>query len=221
MVDGGRVERVKGSRDAAATRAALVAAGTDLFAERGFDGTTVDAIARRANANKAMIHYHFHNKEGLYRAIVVDTFAWFAGRLEQVDDPQAPAPRRLERFIDVFAEGNQLRPTLSAMILKEILAGGPFIDEDVFRSVMRILGTIRSIVTQGIDEGVFRAVDPLSTHLTIVLGMASYFATRPFRERLSREGRVPPSVADTATFLRDFKRSVVGGLSSGAAAQEE
>lgn len=220
-MDGVHRERVKGSRDAAATREALLDAGTDLFAERGFEGTTVDAIARRANANKAMIHYHFRNKEGLYRAIVVETYAWFAGRLEEVDDPELPATRRLERFIDVFAEGNRLRPTVSAMILKEILAGGPFIDDEVFLHVLRILGTIRSIVSQGIDDGSFRKVDPISTHLTIVLGMASYFATRPFRERLLRERRVPQSVADAEAFLRDFKSMVVGGLSRGAAAQEE
>lgn len=213
--------RVKGSRDAEATREALVSAGTDLFAERGFDGTTVDAIARRANVNKAMIHYHFRSKEGLYRAIVIDTYAWFADRLQEVDDPKQTPARRLERFIDVFAEGNQLRPSVSAMILKEVLAGGPFIDDEVLRHVMRILGTIRSIVAQGIDDGVFKAVDPISTHLTIVLGMASYFATRPFRERLFREGRVGPGVADVETFLRDFKKVVVGGLSRGAAAQEK
>src|SRR2546427_976328 len=61
-------------RDAAATRDALLAAGTELFAERGYDGVPVWAIAQKAGVNKAMINYHFGGKRKLYRAIVSATF---------------------------------------------------------------------------------------------------------------------------------------------------
>src|SRR5437667_3373971 len=57
-------------RDAAATRDALLAAGTELFAERGYDGVPVWAVAQKAGVNKAMINYHFGGKRKLYRAIV-------------------------------------------------------------------------------------------------------------------------------------------------------
>src|SRR5438034_5239947 len=62
-------------RDAAATREALLAAGAELFAERGYDGVPVTAIAQRAGVNKAMINYHFGGKRKLYLAIVSVTFA--------------------------------------------------------------------------------------------------------------------------------------------------
>ena len=62
-------------RDAAATRDALLTAGGELFAERGYDGVPVAAIAQKAGVNKAMINYHFGGKRKLYLAIVTATFA--------------------------------------------------------------------------------------------------------------------------------------------------
>src|SRR5438874_7344095 len=42
-----------------------------LFAEKGFEGTSIDEIALRANVSKPVVYEHFGGKEGLY-AVVVD-----------------------------------------------------------------------------------------------------------------------------------------------------
>ena len=73
--------RPTGIRDADATREALLLAGLEEFAAGGFDGATVDRIARRAAVNKAMINYHFGGKAGLYRAILEAEFGWLEERL--------------------------------------------------------------------------------------------------------------------------------------------
>lgn len=44
--------------------------GRAAFAERGYDGTTVEDIATRAGVSKPVIYEHFGGKEGLYRAVV-------------------------------------------------------------------------------------------------------------------------------------------------------
>ena len=56
-------------RDADRSRAALLAAALDEFAERGFAGARVADIARRAGLNKQLINYYFGSKEGLYLAL--------------------------------------------------------------------------------------------------------------------------------------------------------
>ena len=48
----------------------LLDAATDLFAEKGYAGTSVRDICTRAEASVPMISHHFGNKEGLFRAIV-------------------------------------------------------------------------------------------------------------------------------------------------------
>ncbi|MDO5629428.1 MAG: TetR/AcrR family transcriptional regulator [Mobilicoccus sp.] len=52
-------------------REQLLAIGRTLFAERGFEATTVEEIASRAGVSKPVVYEHFGGKEGLY-AVVVD-----------------------------------------------------------------------------------------------------------------------------------------------------
>src|SRR5689334_16343571 len=62
-------------RDDPATKARVLRAATELFAERGFHGTTVRDIALRAGANVASGHYHFGSKRDLYVEVLRATFA--------------------------------------------------------------------------------------------------------------------------------------------------
>ncbi|WP_061961949.1 TetR/AcrR family transcriptional regulator [Demequina flava] len=52
-------------------REQLLLVGRGLFAERGFEGTSVEEIASRADVSKPVVYEHFGGKEGLY-AVVVD-----------------------------------------------------------------------------------------------------------------------------------------------------
>jgi AcrR family transcriptional regulator len=56
-------------RNAASTRARILEAAEQGFADHGFDGVSVRQIAMRAEVPVALINYHFGGKEGLYRAI--------------------------------------------------------------------------------------------------------------------------------------------------------
>ncbi|MHB1064827.1 MAG: TetR/AcrR family transcriptional regulator [Georgenia sp.] len=52
-------------------REQLVAVGRTLFAEKGFEGTSVEEIAARAKVSKPVVYEHFGGKEGIY-AVIVD-----------------------------------------------------------------------------------------------------------------------------------------------------
>src|ERR1700744_4753443 len=52
-------------------RQQLLAIGGRLFAERGFDGPSIEEIAAQAGVSKPVVYEHFGGKEGLY-AVVVD-----------------------------------------------------------------------------------------------------------------------------------------------------
>src|SRR5881275_3196436 len=52
-------------------REQLILIGRQLFAERGFDATSVEEVAARAKVSKPVVYEHFGGKEGLY-AVVVD-----------------------------------------------------------------------------------------------------------------------------------------------------
>src|ERR1700743_1431412 len=52
-------------------REQLLDVGRALFAEKGYDGTSIEEIASRAGVSKPVVYEHFGGKEGLY-AVVVD-----------------------------------------------------------------------------------------------------------------------------------------------------
>src|SRR4029453_2764909 len=52
-------------------REQLLEVGRKLFAEKGFEGTSVEEIAAKAGVSKPVVYEHFGGKEGLY-AVVVD-----------------------------------------------------------------------------------------------------------------------------------------------------
>src|SRR5579859_3840897 len=56
--------------DAQRTREAILSAAETLFAERGFDGTSVDAIASQAGYNKSLLFQYFSDKLGLYSQVL-------------------------------------------------------------------------------------------------------------------------------------------------------
>lgn len=70
------------TRDAAATRRALIAAATELFSREGYDQVGVRAIAARAGVNQALLNRYFGSKAGLFAAVVSELFSdvsWFGG----------------------------------------------------------------------------------------------------------------------------------------------
>jgi AcrR family transcriptional regulator len=64
-----KVSRVR--MTATQRREQLINIGRQLFAERGFDATSIEEVASRAKVSKPVVYEHFGGKEGLY-AVVVD-----------------------------------------------------------------------------------------------------------------------------------------------------
>jgi AcrR family transcriptional regulator len=62
-------------------REQLLTVGRTLFAERGFDGTSVEEIAAAAEVSKPVVYEHFGGKEGLYAVVVDREFEKLLGRI--------------------------------------------------------------------------------------------------------------------------------------------
>ena len=62
------------TRPSELTRERIMKAAERLFAEHGYDGTSVRAIVAKARVNQAAINYHFDGKDGLYRDVLRAAF---------------------------------------------------------------------------------------------------------------------------------------------------
>jgi AcrR family transcriptional regulator len=97
------------TRPSDATRERILKAAERLFAERGYDATSIRAIVAKARVNQAAINYHFDGKDGLYREVLRAAFrALTEQQLEHADEMKAMSREAaLAEFIH-----RQLRPLL-------------------------------------------------------------------------------------------------------------
>jgi AcrR family transcriptional regulator len=202
-------------RDAAATREALLAAGTELFAERGYDGVPVALIADRAGVNKAMINYHFGGKRKLYLAIVSATFAEIIATVEGLADSPRPAPEALRELVAAVGQMVARRhPHFCTMMLREVVAGGHRLEPELVEQPARLLAAVQRIIARGVREGDFRPVDPLLTHLSLVGSLVFFFATRRFREHLLASRRPAMKPPDAAAYVAHIQDLLTRGLAA-------
>jgi TetR/AcrR family transcriptional regulator, regulator of cefoperazone and chloramphenicol sensitivity len=89
------------------TRDRILKTATRLFAERGYEATSVRTLAAKARVNQAAINYHFKSKDGLYREILrAAIHALTEQQLSHAQETQAmPRERALGEFVR-----QQLRP---------------------------------------------------------------------------------------------------------------
>jgi len=107
-----------------------------LFADRGFKGTTVREIAKKAHCNVALISYHFGSKDGLYQAI------WMRYLANVRKGPLGEEPQSLELLqtewpelsdmdelrlcgaLYTFAKNTIGNPRMQKILFRELLSGG-------------------------------------------------------------------------------------------------
>jgi AcrR family transcriptional regulator len=96
------------------TRERILKAAERLFADRGYEATSVRAIVAKARVNQAAINYHFAGKDGLYREVLRAAFrALTEHQLAHAEETQAmPREKALAEFVR-----DQLRPLLARDVI--------------------------------------------------------------------------------------------------------
>lgn len=103
------------------TRRGILRAAEESFAAAGFVGATTRQVAARAGVNVATLHYHFGNKEKLYRA-VLDGAA--QGDISVAGSSKGPA-ERLTSIVEALWDFGAAHPSLPRLSLLDRLAGPP------------------------------------------------------------------------------------------------
>jgi TetR/AcrR family transcriptional regulator, regulator of cefoperazone and chloramphenicol sensitivity len=136
------------SRTETDTHERLIEAATRLFSERGFRQVTVRQICQAADANVAAVNYHFHDKTGLYRAVLERGIALMRETTElsqRVPEGTAGPEERLRVFIQTVIERMMRSGTdgwLARILRHELADPTPELDALVDRAIrprMRVL----------------------------------------------------------------------------------
>src|SRR5918994_5340298 len=201
-------------RPARVSPARILAAAAVEFAARGYAGARVDRIARRARVNKAMLYYHFRSKQGLYRALLRDTFGRAAERLRASAATGTTPAEQLDLVIGGIAAFIQQHRHFAAIMLREIAERGAHLDAETLVALAALPRIVAGIIQRGVDEKAFRPVHPLAAYFSMLAPLVVYLAGAPIRERLSAQhlGGGPMLEHDAfVRYIQDSMRRALAG----------
>ncbi len=197
------------------TRARLILVARRLFAKSGYEGTSIRAITRSADANLGAVTYHFGSKEQLYAEVLSALLTPLADRVEAVlqDTSRAPADR-LEGAVSEFFAHLAENPDQPSLIMQEISSSESPCSV-VADNIGRVLRGMMAAMLEAQHSGSVRHGNPLLMCFSL-LSQPIYLTL--VRQAMTRfgipEGMGMPSqeqVTDHALkFIRD---GLTGGLS--------
>ena len=165
-----KAEAPKRARNSSKTKAAILVAGRAEFAERGFEGARVDAIAERAGANKRLLYHYFGNKEDLYRAVLLDAYEEIRrGERGLSLDQYGPADA-MDRLVRFTFRHFLANPWFPRLLGTENIENARFLKTmpDIQALHSPLVGQITNILKRGAEAGIFRSdVDPVQLYISI------------------------------------------------------
>src|SRR3982074_3889606 len=145
------------------TRSAILDAAIAEFAERGFEGASIRAIADRLRLQHPLITYHFRTKDILWRAAAEHAFAqikagWDISAPENSDLP--PLARLREQYATLFRYTVAF-PEFHRFMRQEALTNNPRL-KWVARTVLApLLGRLIPQIVAAQKQGLLPSVDPI------------------------------------------------------------
>jgi len=157
--------RPRQARSEQAAERILVAAER-VFAETGFSGATMAALAAAAALPTANLHYHFGTKEGLYKAVLENILRLWLEATDSIKQDAAPA-EALAAYIRAKLAYSRTRPYASKVFANEILHGAVHLHSYLGQELRRKVKEKTQILEGWMQRGLMETVDP--RHLFFLL----------------------------------------------------
>ncbi len=140
-----------------------------LFAEHGYEGTSVRKLASKAKINIAMISYYFGSKEKLFEALVEYRAGSAHEKLQSLNQKEVDPLTKIELLIDIYVDRIFDNHRFHRIIQREIaLQQRSKMHEAIFSILMRNMNEIRKMIEEGQRKKVFRKVDIECTIATLI-----------------------------------------------------
>jgi AcrR family transcriptional regulator len=202
------------TNDIDTTRERIAEAAGEIFAERGFDGTTVRDICQRAGANIAAVNYYFGDKQRLYIDAVVRAHRW---RMEQAALPEwsdgTPAETKLADFITTFIRRVRTGPEdtwHTKLMMREMAHPTAACAELVQSSIRPQFEILLAILRELLPSDVSAERLQLTAFSIVGQCLFYHFADPVVRNLLSSKEYSDLDVAKLAQHILDFSLSSVG-----------
>ena len=146
-----------------------------LFAEEGFDGTSVRDIAKKANINIAMISYYFGSKEKLLEALVIFRIKAMSMHLENLYQENISPLDKIDKLIAYYIQRVHQNRSIYQILHFELSNNKREINLQAFTEVKKNnLRFLENIIKEGQEQGVFQPNINVVLLPTIIIGSYSH-----------------------------------------------
>jgi len=101
----------------------ILMAADDLFGRVGFDAATTREIAEMSGVNKALIHYHFKNKEALFETLLDRYYTRLAETLQTSLQGHGPVQEKMLCLADAYTDFLAANLNFSRIVQREAAGG--------------------------------------------------------------------------------------------------
>lgn len=163
----------------------IVKAAIEEFYEYGLHGARVDRIANRSGFNKAMIYYHYKNKEELYQAVLENIFGQILIRVEgAILDPNQSFEEKLKAAIGIYMDFFSKNPKLPRIVFGEVVSGGRHFRSFFAKNVRPISQFLQNVLKDESEKGNVRKDDHRFAIIPIIAPVILYFLANPLLESI-------------------------------------
>ena len=210
--DGSRAPGVR-ELAAQATRDAILRAATKVFARHGFAGGRIEQISKAAKSYDRMIYYYFGSKEGLFIAVIEETYRRFneaeQGLVLDTTQPLAALDAMI-RFVWSYYQKN---PEFITLLNSENLLRGKHIAKSARAKDYSspALAITDSVLQAGIAQGLFRPALNARDLYLMIASMAYFYLSNRFTlsSFLGENLEAPAALAHWEAFVIDAVRRAV------------
>ncbi len=185
-----KTKRVNVKKD---TRDLILKSAEKLFAQKGFEVTTVREIAEDSGANIAMIYYYFKTKEGLHKEILEDSLRHLSISLKEGLDQSKESEEKIYDIIKIYITFLHSHKNLHRIILRETVSRSGHIDMIVKKYISKNFNIVHKVIKEGVRQRSFRKQDTVLSTFSLIGMILYYFTYEPIFTRLiSPEKRKKP-----------------------------
>ena len=205
-----------GARELAArtTRDAILRAATKVFARHGFAGGRIEQISTAAKSYDRMIYYYFGSKEGLFVAVIEDTYRRFNEAEQALALDIAQPLAALSDVIRFVWRYYQKNPEFIALLNTENLLRGKHVGKrpQVREHSSPVIAITERVLRSGESQGVFRAGLNARDIYLMIASMAYFYLSNRYTlsSFLGEALDAPEALAHWEAFVIDAVHRTVG-----------
>jgi AcrR family transcriptional regulator len=142
-------------------REQILEAAEELFAAKGFEGTSIRELARKAKINIAMVSYYFGSKENLLTALVEHRASVLFEKLALLNRDEKHDPfKKVEMAIHYYVDRIFSNPCFHKILHRELmLKQRSDLHVPISEILFRNANEVRTLIREGERKGVFKKVD--------------------------------------------------------------